>query len=123
MSTKTVGSSLPDLELFEELDMMLSVGGQIDAGYVDDPEFCMVRDESDLNAPGDDRLVFNRALFIAVAKIPGDDVFVALDLRAGNDDPTVLVFDWRRPVPSRWVAVGLLSDFVASLSDSHDGER
>ncbi len=113
---------LPDLELYKDIATMRRVSGQLaDAGYVDDPEFCMVRDDSGLGAPGDERLVFESALFVGGSTVPGDDVFVALDLRGNHDDPRVLVLDWRNPVPGRWVAIGPLSGFVASLPDSTGG--
>jgi hypothetical protein len=47
--------------------------------------------------------------------VPGDDVFVAADLGLDDDDPGLLVFDWREPVPRRWVVVGTLSGFVEKL--------
>ena len=115
---------LSDLELFEDLEMMHNVSGQLDeAGYVDDPEFCMVREESDLAATGDGRLVFRSALFIGGSKMPGDDEFIALALRDGDDDPRVMVLDWRKQAPDRWVAVGPLSDLIARLSEHTDMGR
>ena len=47
--------------------------------------------------------------------MPGDDVFIALDLRGDQDDPNVLVLDWRMPMPDRWIVTGSLSDFIAGL--------
>ena len=108
---------LVDLELFEDVAMMRRVAGQLDYyGYVDERQFCMVRDVSSLEGPGDSRLAFQSALFVGGSKISGDDVFIALDLRGNHDDPNVLVLDWRKPIPDRWVVTGLLSEFIAGLS-------
>ena len=104
---------LPDLELFEDTEVMERVAAQLDkAGYVDDPEFCMVRSREPGCEGRDPRLVFEDALFIAGSKVPGDDVFVVIDLRGRNGEPEVRVFDWRAEVPRRWVLVGPFGEFV-----------
>jgi hypothetical protein len=108
---------LPDLQLFESAEAMRGVSVQLDSGgYVDDPQFCMVRREADLVMPGDVRLVFERALCIAGSTVPGDDVIVAVQVSNDEDDPNILVFDWRKPVPDRWIVRGRLSDFVQGLA-------
>ena len=107
---------LDDLELFEDAAMMRRVAGELDYyGYVEERQFCMVRDVSSLEGPGDRRLAFQSALFVGGSKMPGDDVFIALDLRGDQDDPNVLVLDWRMPMPDRWIVTGSLSDFIAGL--------
>ena len=109
---------LPDLHLFEQPEIMSDVARQLDAsGYVDDPEFCLTR-AADLSEAGDDdRLVFDSALFIAGSVIPGDDVFVTLDLRSDHENPPVLVLDWTRPIPGRWVPVMRLNALVTGLTE------
>lgn len=108
-------SDLPDLELFEDFATMRSVGQQIDTGaYVEDAEFCMVRAECDLGDSDDTRLVFENALFIGGSSVPGDDVFIALDVTE-DSDPFVLVFDWNKPVPSRWEPVFRASRLISRL--------
>jgi hypothetical protein len=108
---------LPNLELFESMDAMRGVSAQLDTdGYVDNPEFCMVRKQAGASVQHDQRLVFEDAIFVAGSTTPGDDVFVALDLRSDGDDPNLVVFDWRRSVPGRWIAVGRLSEFVRGLA-------
>jgi hypothetical protein len=66
---------------------------------------------------GDDRLVFEQALFIAGAVYPGDDVFVAVARPSADEDPLVFGLDWERPVPHRWVRLMRLSAFVAGLAE------
>jgi hypothetical protein len=107
---------LPELELFEDSDIMSSVWAQIDVGgYVEDPECCMVRNTTSVSDAGDVRLVFEKAIFVGGSTVPGDDVFLALDLRSDADHPTMYIFDWNRPVPDRWVAWGRLSSFLEKL--------
>ncbi len=108
---------LDDLELFKDVETMRRVTDELDHyGKIDHPEFCMVRDADGLCGPDDKRLVFQSTLFVGGSVIPGDDVFVALDLRGDPDDPGVLVLDWRKSAPDRWVRVGPLSDLVAGLA-------
>jgi hypothetical protein len=110
------GLELPDLELFEEIDTMQRVSDQLNAsGYVEDSEFCMRRTAGFGTEDLDPRLVFEDALFIAGSAVPGDDVFVAADLRSDSEDPEILVFDWNRPVPQRWIVVGTLSELIEML--------
>ncbi len=107
---------LPDLELFKDFSLMRRISDQLDtAGYVDDPEFCIVREVELVARYDDPRLVFERALFIGGSTVPGDDVFVVLDLGRDSQALNVLVLDWRRSIPDRWVDVGALSVFVESL--------
>ena len=40
-----------------------------------------------------------------------------LDLVLGEQDPTVLVFDWNRKAPERWNAVGRLSEMLSRLHE------
>lgn len=120
---RLLGDDLPDLELFEDIDAMRRISNRLDAaGYVDDPEFCMAR-ESDL-ATDDPRLVFERALFIGGSIIPGDDVFVVADIGSAECDPPILVFDWERSVPDRWVGRGKLGVLIQGLcSDDRSKKR
>jgi hypothetical protein len=108
---------LPELELFEDVETMRRVAAQLeDAGYVDDPQFCMTHSPKPDAEPCDPRLVFGDAIFVAGSKVPGDDVFVAIDLHDIGNEPTVRVFDWRAEVPRRWVVVSKLREFVERLS-------
>jgi len=110
-----LGDDLDDLKLFGNLDDMLQMSERLDnAGYVDDPEFCMTRE---CKLTGDDpRLEFPRALFIGGSIMPGDDVFVALhQMNCEDYDPHVLVLDWRKSVPSRWTERGKLSELVCRI--------
>lgn len=110
------GLDLGELELFETLDTMHRVSEQLNAaGYVDDSEFCMTHVSGAGIDDCDPRLVFEHALFIAGSTMPGDDVLVAVDLCSGDEDPTVLVFDWHKSIPRRWVVVGALREFVENL--------
>lgn len=105
-----------ELELFVTEDKIAAVKTQVqDGGFVEDPTFCMVRDEDNLSGDNDDRLVFAQCVFIAGSVQPGDDVLVALDLRSCAHDPNVLLFDWGRPAQSRWVMVGRLSELIERL--------
>jgi len=105
------GGNLPAMKLFGDIDTMEAVADQLDAaGYVDDPEFCMARETTALT--DDRRLIFERALFIAGSIVPGDDVFIAVDLGSQEVDPPVFVFDWDRNVPERWVKREHLSELL-----------
>lgn len=111
-------SDLPDLKLFEDVAEMERVASQLDAaGFVDDPEFCMVRNSSQKSIDSDPRLVFENALFIAGSIVPGDDVFVAIDLTQADSDPQLLIFDWNEAAPARWVVSGTLGRLIHGLSD------
>lgn len=112
---RLLGEDMPDLELFENIDAMRRVSDQLDsAGYVDDPEFCMVR--KSVEVADDPRLMFEQALFIGGAITPGDDVFVVAKLSSDMTDPPILVFDWARTIPNRWVRRGRLSELIRDLS-------
>ena len=92
---------LPELRLFPDVATMLRVAQQVDdGGFVEDDNFCMVRDRCDLEGRDDPRLGFTDALFLGGSTVPEDDVLIAVDT-VGNDDPEVLVFDWSKPAPSR----------------------
>lgn len=109
-----LGDDLPDMKLIEDIEDIRRMSEQLDAaGYVDDPEFCMVR-EADLTTD-DPRLVFERAIFIGASIISGDDVFIAADLSSAAGDPQILVFDWERSVPCRWVRRGTLSGLFQKM--------
>jgi hypothetical protein len=110
------GHGFAEMKLFEGVAAMYGIESQLNAaGYVDDPEFCMVRSSTRTPLAGDPRLVFGQALFIAGSTIPGDDTFVALSLIPENEDPQLLVFDWDEAVPNRWVAKGTLRQLISKL--------
>jgi hypothetical protein len=105
-----------ELELSPSLEAMQRLSRALDeGGYVDDPEFCMVRDRSDQVSEDDPRLVWSDAVFIAASKYPGDDVFVAVDASTPERARTVLFFDWTREAPNRWTAVTSLESFVGAI--------
>ena len=120
-----LGDSLPDLKLFENIDKIKGMSNRLDnAGYVDDPQFCMAR-ESEVEKD-DPRLIFDRALFVGGSIYPGDDVFVAADLGLAEADPPIFVFDWERDVPHRWVGRGTLGELAQRLRlnfNIHDGRK
>jgi hypothetical protein len=119
----TLNLDLPALQLFESYELMSSVHAQIrSGGYVEDPKFCMVKQSNSKTHDRDHRLNLESALFIAGSIVPGDDVFVALDLDSDKNDPDVLIFDWRKPVPDRWIKVMTLRQLINKLSRmSHPG--
>lgn len=99
---------LPDMRLFATESEMASVASMLDTnGLVDDPEFCMTRSPTTAEDP---RLPFPSAVFVAGSRVPGDDVLVAV-----TPDERVVVFDWSRPVPKRWVPLLSLHAFCAAL--------
>ena len=112
---RCLGNDLDDLKLYENIHAMLCISANLDeAGYVDDPEFCMTRARNLTSE--DPRLDFPRALFIAGSVVPGDDVFVAIHQEESEEyDPPVLVLDWQREVPSRWVERGRLSELISGI--------
>lgn len=115
-SILSLGKDESDLVLFESREMMERIGRQLDSGgYVDDPEFCMVRNISNVDRPNDQRLVYSNALFIAGSKYPGDDVFLAVDTSKPSAEQMVLWFDWSLMAPNRWKPVMPLSAFLNSL--------
>jgi hypothetical protein len=124
-SSKVFGVSLdlPELQLFESYESIRNVHEQIrSGGYVEDPEFCMVKQLTSKTNNSDPRLNFERAIFIAGSIVPGDDIFVVLDLDSDKNDPDVLVFDWRKPIPDRWVKVMTLMQLINKL-DKAKGAR
>ena len=107
--------NVPDLELFESKSYMLGVAKQLKAaGYVEDPEFCFRCRERERTLLGDPRLIFKQTLFIGGSTMPGDDVFIAVDLGDARD-LTVYVFSWDRSVPSRWVATITLAELIRNM--------
>jgi len=106
---------LPDMTLFPALEHMARVSGLLKSQYLAVPEFCMVGQEADLSSASDQRLVFSRALFVAGSKVPGDDVFVAVD-DATTEAGRIVVFDWSRAVPSRWVPMMTVQEFCDALA-------
>jgi hypothetical protein len=109
-------ADLPNLKLYTTVSTMESARSQLDdAGYVDDPEFCLARNAAALSGPGDSRLSFEDTVFLGGAVAPGDDVLIALDAREDVDDPYVFVFDWSKSLPHRWVQVGSLSYLIDAL--------
>jgi hypothetical protein len=108
-------ANLPDLELFADVATMQGVGQQVSqAGFAEIDDFCMVRKASELAGTEDPRIALDSSLFLGGSIVPGDDVFVVLDLRDAEDGQ-VLVFDWEREVPRRWVAVGSLRRVLEAL--------
>jgi hypothetical protein len=113
-----VNLDLPELKLFESYELMSNVHAQIrSGGYVEDPEFCMIEKTSLEANDIDSRLNFERALFVAGSIVPGDDVFVVLDLDSDENNPNVLVFDWRKSIPERWVKVMTLMQLINKLEE------
>lgn len=106
----------PDLVLFESREMMEKVSRDLySGGYVDDPEFCMVRNKIDADGPNDQRLVYTNALFVGGSKYPGDDVFLSIDISIPSEEQIILWFDWSRRLPNRWKSVMSLSSFLEEL--------
>ena len=124
---KVLGANLglPELQLFESSELMSNVHEQIRiGGYVEDPEFCLIDQLVSKQNDSDPRLNLENALFIAGSIVPGDDVFVVLDLGSEENNPNVLVFDWRKPVPERWIKVMTLVQLINKLDikqgDTHN---
>lgn len=115
---RCLGEGLPDMKLFEELDVIRNMPERLHAaGYIDDPEFCFCTGRDATVASSDDpRLSFECALFLGGSVVPGDDVFVAADLSTDPCDPTVVVFDWEQTVPNRWMRRGDLGNLLRKLS-------
>jgi hypothetical protein len=101
---------LPDLQLFH-FEEMQAVAGDLNATYVDLPQFCMTRNPT--SGPSDPRLSLGSALIIAGSKVPGDDVFVAVDF--GSGAAAVRVFDWNSPMPDRWKHVMSFTEFAGQI--------
>jgi hypothetical protein len=105
-----------DLVLFESREMMEKVSRDLDSGgYVDDPEFCMVRNKIEFNGPNDQRLVYTNALFVGGSKYPGDDVFLSIDVSIPSSKQMILWFDWSSMPPNRWKPIMPLSLFLEGL--------
>ena len=106
-----------DLQLFGSQDLMERIKGDLDSGgYVDDPEFCMVRSRSDHMEDKDPRLVYDDALFFGGSKFPGDDVFLAIDMSKSEHEQHILWFDWSRSRPERWTSLVPLTVFIERLN-------
>jgi hypothetical protein len=101
---------LPDLQLFD-FEEMQAVVGDLNATYVDLPQFCMTR--SSTSGPTDPRLSLGSAFIIAGSKVPGDDVFAAVDFSSGA--AVVRVFDWNSPMPDRWRRVMPFDEFASEI--------
>jgi hypothetical protein len=113
-----LGEGESDLVLFDSRQMMERIAGDLDVGgYVDDPEFCMVRGRHDRAGSDDVRLVHADALFVGGAKFPGDDVFLAVDTSKPEHDQMVLWFDWSRPAPERWAPLMSFAVFLERLAE------
>ncbi|MBN1546451.1 MAG: hypothetical protein JW902_07320 [Syntrophaceae bacterium] len=111
-----LGENEAKLMLFETREIMETVNQQLDAaGYVDDPEFCMIRDISERHGLDDPRLIYSQALFIGGATSPGEDVLLAVDVSKPSDEQTVFWFDWSRKIPHRWKPIMSLSSFLDAL--------
>lgn len=112
---RCLGDDLDDLQLYGNTDVMVRLSANLEeGGYVDDPQFCMTREKESVS--DDPRLKFHSALFIGGSVIPGDDVFVAIELQdAAEYDPSVLVFDWRMKAPHRWSVRGKLSELIRGV--------
>jgi len=111
------------LRLFGDVEHMQRihqlVGGR--HGYVDDPEFCMVRRVSDRESPSDPRVAHEQAVFFGGSLIPGDDAFLVLDLSRPGGADAILWLDWPRGPPNRWISLGSLSSLIARLDESKGG--
>lgn len=97
-------------------EKMESTKKQIAAGgYVDDAQFCMVADATELRGPEDQRVPFSHLLFIVTSSRAGDDVFCAVDV--SERYLPLLWFDWTRPIPERWRRVMSLAEFLTRLRE------
>lgn len=105
---------LGDLTLFETIEHMERVTRELEC-YASQAAFCM-RISSMSGGPSDPRLTLDRALIVAGSRMPGDDVFVAVDPDERGEGAGVLVFDWNSPVPYRWKRVMSLRTFVSRLA-------
>jgi len=115
--------NIPAMTLYTTVDQMLGVAKMVErAGFIEDPAFCMVRRESDLESSNDPRLVFTRALFVAGSKVPGDDVLVAVQ-NAMAERGKIVVFDWARPVPTRWVPIMTVDELCQAIAAHGDAGR
>lgn len=115
---RRVVPSIDPVELFATADAAERVTSQLlAAGFVGDPEFCLVESQSSLTGNTDPRMSWNELLCIGGSIQPGDDSFIVVDLRSSRTDPEVFAFDWSRPVPNRWVPVGRLGEFLRMLRE------
>lgn len=106
------GENLPNMEIYEDLGLMKQVTINLDrGGYVDDPQFCLVRSKLSANQL-EKTLIYENILVLGVSTRPGEDVFIVL-----NDDESknIFIFDWSRPIPSRWVRKTTLPKFIQLL--------
>jgi len=110
------GIEIPPLTLFATPDRMQRTWDMVaTGGFVEDPQFCMVRREVDLASADDPRLVLARTLFVGGSTIPGDDVLVAVEDVAAEPG-RVVVFDWARPIPTRWAPVMTVEEFCDAIA-------
>ncbi|MFO7562777.1 MAG: hypothetical protein R6X02_09065 [Enhygromyxa sp.] len=107
-----------NLELFESRHAMEQIGTTLDSsGYVDDPEFCMVRSSAARVGVADPRLVYTDAVFVGGSRVPGDDVFLAIDVSQPEREQSILWFDWSRTPPGRWIPLMRLAVFLERLKE------
>jgi len=104
------------LQLLDDQEQMKHVWRSVFEFFLDDPEFCLVRSADLRSGSYDPRLVIDSAVFVGGSTRPGDDVLIALDVGADPDDPPLLVFDWGRAKPNRWVQAGTLSILLDALT-------
>jgi hypothetical protein len=105
-----------DLLLFWSQSMMERIKGDLDrGGYVDAPQFCMVRSRSDHMGDKDPRLVYDDALFFGGSNFPGDDGLLAIDMSKPEYEQHVLWLDWSRSPPERWTSLVPLAVFIERL--------
>jgi hypothetical protein len=111
-----VRADFDELELFRTIEDMLLVARILVDHFVDLPQFCMVRSATDRDGPEDPRLAVEAAVIIAGSKVPGDDVFVAVDVNTDPADFAIKVLDWSKRVPERWTTVTSLRSFTSELA-------
>jgi hypothetical protein len=78
--------------------------------------FKLYRDTDDLHRPLP-WLNADKAVFIAVNRVPGDDVAIALDYRDSADEPTVVASCWPEDKFHEWFKVAdSFDEFAQSLA-------
>ncbi|MCC9606901.1 hypothetical protein LOC68_15545 [Blastopirellula sp. JC732] len=111
---RLLGEDLPEIKLFEDVAVMRRMPLVLDAGgFVDDPQFCFVRETR--STQKDPRLLLDDAIFIGGSTAPGEDVLIAIDTGVFDPDPVVLVLDWRCAIPNRWTPRCRLSELIGQL--------
>ena len=102
------------LELLATVERMHHVREQLHAVYLPLPWFCLAETSEEV-AHGDSRLPLDNALIIGASTLPGDDVFLALDLRNAESELHVLWYDWSAPEPDRWKPTVPLAMLIEKL--------